>query len=83
MLTPRFDLDQDDNFLIVTIYAPFTNISDTEIFMEDLDFRFFSKPYFLRLHLPKPILKKNTNKASTFNLTLLSGHLPPRQRLFE
>ena len=63
MLTPRFDLNQDDNFLIVTIYAPFTNISDTEIFMEDLDFRFFSKPYFLRLHLPKPIEESDLANA--------------------
>ena len=55
MLTPRFELDQDDRFVIVTIYAPFTNISETEIFMDDLDFRFFSKPYFLRLHLPKEV----------------------------
>ena len=26
MLTPRFALAQDDTFLTVTIYAPFTNI---------------------------------------------------------
>ena len=63
MLTPRFELDQDDSFLIVTIYAPFTNISDTEIFMDDFDFRFFSKPYFLRLHLPRPIEETDLAKA--------------------
>ena len=62
MLTPRFELDQDESFLLISIYAPFTNISDTEIFIDGLDFRFFSKPYFLRLHLPNAI--EETDSAS-------------------
>jgi len=52
MLTPRFSLSQDDATLTITIYAPFTNLENTEIFMDGTDFRFFSKPYYLRLHLP-------------------------------
>ena len=52
MLTPRFELSQDDKYVVVTIYAPFTNIDRTEVFMEGTDFRFSSPPYFLRLHLP-------------------------------
>jgi len=52
MLTPRFELWQDDKYLVVTIYAPFTNIDRTEVFMDGTDFRFSSPPYFLRLHLP-------------------------------
>jgi hypothetical protein len=39
---------QNDEFLYVTIYAPFTNLDDTEVFMDGTDFRFFSKPYYLR-----------------------------------
>ena len=62
MLTPRFTLGQDETFVTINIYAPFTNISDTEIFMDDLDFRFYSKPYFLRLHLPNAI--EETDLAS-------------------
>ena len=49
MITPRFTITQSDSALTVTIYAPFTNVADTEVFMEERDFRFFSKPYFLRL----------------------------------
>ena len=52
MITPRFNIVQSDEALTVTIYAPFTNVAETEIFMEERDFRFFSRPYFLRLHLP-------------------------------
>ena len=39
MLTPRFSIDQDDNFVLVTIYAPFTNVAETEVFMDEEDFR--------------------------------------------
>jgi protein SHQ1 len=63
MLTPRFTLDQDETCITITIYAPFTNIADTEIFMDDTDFRFFSKPYFLRLHLPNAIEETDSANA--------------------
>ena len=62
MLTPRFELSQDDKYLAVTIYAPFTNIDRTEVFMEGTDFRFSSPPYFLRLHLPGEV---EENDAAT------------------
>lgn len=52
MLTPRFSLSQTARHLVVTIHAPFTHVADTEVFFAEKDFRFFSKPYFLRLHLP-------------------------------
>jgi len=62
MLTPRFEVTQNDKFLIITIYAPFTNLQDTEIFMDLTDFRFYSKPYYLRLHLPGEV--EETDEAS-------------------
>ena len=66
MLTPRFELKQDDQFLYVTIYAPFTNLDNTEIFMDGEDFRFFSKPYYLRLHLPGQVEENDTAAGKGF-----------------
>ncbi|PVD38054.1 hypothetical protein C0Q70_00664 [Pomacea canaliculata] len=57
MLTPRFELSQDDEYLFLQIHAPFAKVSDTEFFIEDLEIRFFSTPYYLRLHLPKPVIE--------------------------
>ena len=71
MLTPRFKLEQDDKFVTVKIYAPFTNVSETEVFMDDQDFRFFSKPYFLRLHFPSQI-EENEHASATFDADSLS-----------
>ncbi|XP_067685245.1 protein SHQ1 homolog [Haliotis asinina] len=64
MLTPSFELFQDDVFLTIVIKAPFTKVSDTEIFIEDSDFKFYSKPYFLRLNLPGNIVEDGRETAN-------------------
>ena len=64
MLTPRFNLSQDDKYLHVTIYAPFTHIDKTEVFMDEDEFRFYSKPYYLRLHLPGEVVENEDAAAS-------------------
>ncbi|XP_045164880.2 protein SHQ1 homolog [Mercenaria mercenaria] len=63
MLTPAFELRQDRDFLTVIIKAPFAKVAETEIFIEEDDFKFFSKPYFLRLTLPGKIVEDGREKA--------------------
>ena len=63
MLTPRFKIDQNDEVVTISIYAPFTQISETEVFMDGTDFRFYSKPYFLRLHFPCEIVENDSAEA--------------------
>ena len=48
MLTPIFELDQDDDFVIVKIKVPHAKLDSTEVDFDDYEFKFFSKPYFLR-----------------------------------
>lgn len=57
MLTPKFQLTQTETKVCITVFAPYTNISETEIYIEKNDFRFFSPPYYLRLHLPGEIME--------------------------
>jgi len=52
-------------------YAPFTHVADTEVFMDEKDFRFFSKPYFLRLHFPCEIIE-NDEASAKFDAETLS-----------
>lgn len=63
MITPRFKLDQDETFLFVTIHAPFSRVSDADIYMDGSDFRFHSNPYYLRLNLPGEIIENDDAKA--------------------
>merc|ERR1712018_909365 len=71
MLTPRLKLEQNDKFVKISIYAPFTHVADTEVFMDEKDFRFFSKPYFLRLHFPCEIIE-NDEASAKFDAETLS-----------
>lgn len=64
MITPRFKLSQDENAVFVTIHAPFSHVSDAEIYMDRQDFRFHSKPYYLRLNLPGEIIENDDAKAN-------------------
>ncbi|CAG9794815.1 unnamed protein product [Diatraea saccharalis] len=64
MLTPRFQLTQDDNHVFVVIHAPYTNIGDTEIDIDGENFLFVSSPYFLRLRLPGRIVDNDSSKGS-------------------
>lgn len=50
MLTPRFELTQTEDEVLVVIHAPYANIKDTEVHVEECDFRFFSNPYYLRYY---------------------------------
>ena len=63
MITPRFQLSQDENFLFITIHAPFSRVSDADIYMASSDFRFHSNPYYLRLNLPGEIVENDDAKA--------------------
>ncbi|CAH1264902.1 SHQ1 [Branchiostoma lanceolatum] len=64
MLTPRFDIYQDRNNLKVVIKAPCARVSDTEIYIEDTEFKFYSKPYYLRLNLPGKVVEDGREKAT-------------------
>lgn len=48
MITPRFSLDQTDVQLIINVYAPYTNVKDTEIEVIEDCVIFYSTPYYLR-----------------------------------
>ncbi|KAL4226388.1 Hsp90 cochaperone shq1 [Mactra antiquata] len=63
MLTPSFELQQNKDFLTIIIKAPFAKVAETEIFIEENGFKFYSKPYFLRLTLPGNIVEDGREKA--------------------
>lgn len=56
MITPSFKLRQNNEFLYIDIKTPFAKLNDLDVFIDENDFRFYCKPYFLRLNLPACIL---------------------------
>uniref|UniRef100_A0A665UGM8 Protein SHQ1 homolog n=1 Tax=Echeneis naucrates TaxID=173247 RepID=A0A665UGM8_ECHNA len=63
MITPAFDLSQDPDYLTLNIRVPYTRTSAFDLFIDGTDFKFFAKPYFLRLSLPGRILEDGREKA--------------------
>ncbi|KAG2470306.1 SHQ1 protein, partial [Polypterus senegalus] len=67
MITPAFELTQDLDFLTVTIRVPYTRTSEFDLYMNGEDFKFYAKPYFLRLHLPGRIVEDG-RESGTFDV---------------
>ncbi|XP_069020878.1 protein SHQ1 homolog [Embiotoca jacksoni] len=64
MITPAFDLSQDLDYLILSIRVPYTRTSEFDLFIDGTDFKFYAKPYFLRLTLPGRIVEDGREKAT-------------------
>ncbi|XP_010139131.1 PREDICTED: protein SHQ1 homolog, partial [Buceros rhinoceros silvestris] len=64
MITPAFELSQDPDFLTVIIRVPYARASEFDVYFEGQDFKFYAKPYFLRLTLPGRIVEDGREKAS-------------------
>ncbi|NXI62467.1 SHQ1 protein, partial [Anseranas semipalmata] len=64
MITPAFELSQDPDFLTIIIEVPYARASEFDLYFEGEDFKFYAKPYFLRLTLPGRIVEDGREKAS-------------------
>lgn len=64
MLTPNFELDQTDNYLIIKIKARFANVNETEVHVDGTEVTFYSSPYYLRLHLPGEVEETDSSSGS-------------------
>ncbi|XP_019482095.1 PREDICTED: protein SHQ1 homolog isoform X1 [Hipposideros armiger] len=64
MLTPAFDLSQDPDFLIIAIRVPYARVSEFDVYFKGVDFKFYAKPYFLRLTLPGRIIENGSEQGS-------------------
>ncbi|KAG1054008.1 hypothetical protein G6F43_003961 [Rhizopus delemar] len=66
MITPTFKVDQDEEFIYVTINTPHVRAQDVDLYVEGSEFRFYLRPYFLRLHLPGNVIEDD-NSQSTYD----------------
>lgn len=63
MRTPRFQLTQDSDHVIITIHAPYCDLKNLEVDIDNNVFMFYCSPFFLRLNLPKPIKQTDTSRG--------------------
>ena len=63
-LTPHFTLSQDADFVIVRIRLPhLLATSEGEFYVDGCEFKFYLKPYFLRLTFRRPLVEDGREKA--------------------
>ena len=67
MITPQFKIEQNDTFIIIYIKLKYVKISEVEFFIENNNFRFFLKPYFLNLFFSDNLVQSD-NCASKYNI---------------
>lgn len=67
MITPAFELIQNSEYLTISIRVPYTRTAEFDLYIDGNDFKFFAKPYFLRLNLPGRIVEDGREKA-TFDI---------------
>ena len=52
MITPRFRLRQDSDFVYLTVELPYVKLSEVDVDVADTQFTLYVKPYYLKLNLP-------------------------------
>lgn len=63
MITPQFECEQDDTFVIVRIKVPHVKMSSMEYTIADNVFHFYVKPYFLRLTFERQLAENGTDSC--------------------
>lgn len=64
MLTPKFEVKQDDQHLTITIFATYAQITDADINIDGETFTFYSSPYYLRLTFSGKLVDSELEKHS-------------------
>lgn len=64
MITPQFEVDQDENFVYVSIRAPYIKANSLEFEVADERFVFSLPPYYLRLTFPGKLIEDERMESS-------------------
>ena len=64
MITPRFWISQDHNFVIVKMRLLHVKVSEVQFVVDDVKMTFSATPYFLRLTFDQKIMEDDTAKAT-------------------
>lgn len=68
MITPLFNVEQDDQFIILKAQVKYIKISEFDYFIEDNNFRFTLKPYHLNIYFSDKIKSESMNNSFTYDM---------------
>jgi protein SHQ1 len=68
MITPNFKVNQDSNFLYITMKLKYVKFSEVEFFIENNNFRFHLKPYYLNLYFSDNLKAESEKNNSKYDV---------------
>ena len=68
MITPLFRVDQDENFIYLKIQIKYVKISDVDFYIENNNFKFYLKPYFLNLSFSDNLKSESEYNSSKYEV---------------
>eukprot|EP00761_Pharyngomonas_kirbyi_P013599 gb/GECH01013628.1/.p1 GENE.gb/GECH01013628.1/~~gb/GECH01013628.1/.p1 ORF type:complete len:281 (+),score=79.10 gb/GECH01013628.1/:1-843(+) len=68
MITPRFECSQTDNYVTIKIKVPYAKVSEMEYYVLENEFKFFVKPYFLRLTFKEKLNSEEGSDKSSYDI---------------
>jgi len=83
MIVPRFTVDQNEEFIIVVARTPYIKASEADFYLLGNQFKFYCKPYFLRLTFSHNIIENGKEKASYNVNTLEFTFYLPKENIGE
>lgn len=79
MIIPIFEVKQDEEFVTVEMRVPHLKVSSFDFYIDKTTFKFYGKPYFLRLVFTKELVEDGREKASyDVSTGLLTVNLPKK-----
>ena len=66
MIRPIFNVTQDETFIYIESKVKYVKISDFEYFIENNNFRFTLKPYYLNINLPGKLNSESKQNSFTY-----------------
>ena len=66
MIRPIFNVSQDNSFIYIEAKVKYIKISDFEYFIENNNFRFSLKPYYLNINLPNELNPESKSNSFTY-----------------
>jgi protein SHQ1 len=63
MLTPLFSLTQDDLHVTLVLRVPYMKASTMDYYISGPEFKFYAKPYYLRLTFPHMLAEGGNEKT--------------------
>eukprot|EP01100_Stratorugosa_tubuloviscum_P007438 TRINITY_DN309_c4_g1_i3.p1 TRINITY_DN309_c4_g1~~TRINITY_DN309_c4_g1_i3.p1 ORF type:complete len:161 (-),score=68.36 TRINITY_DN309_c4_g1_i3:170-652(-) len=81
MITPLFEVEQNDEYVIVKLRVPHLKASKIEFTIDIDTFFFHANPYFLRLVFPGELIENGKEKADyDVSAGIFIAHLPKKQQ---